>query len=58
MWNISLGIILLAVIKIADIDGHDRIDDVVWFIEQLNVNYLRERWVFFPIPRAEDIYNS
>ncbi len=36
------GIILLCVFKLADIDGHEDVDDVVWFFEQTYSSYLRQ----------------
>lgn len=42
IWNdyAPLGIILLTIFKLADIDGHDDVSDVDWFIKNLNEFYL------------------
>lgn len=44
------GLILLSVFKIADIDGHADVSDVSWFIDQLNMNFLRENGKYLPVP--------
>ncbi len=44
------GLILLAVFKLADIDGHENVEDVTWFIEQTNHNYCREKGKWIPVP--------
>jgi hypothetical protein len=49
------GLILLALFKIADIDGHENPDDVSWFIEQANGNYLDEKNRALPVPDRDDL---
>jgi hypothetical protein len=51
----SLGIILLAVLKLADIDGHEEIEDVVWFFDLANSTILRKRGRWLPVPTVEDV---
>lgn len=51
----KIGIILLAIFKLADIDWHDDISDVIWFIENLNKEYLKEDSIEFPVPKLSDI---
>jgi len=49
------GILALAVFKLADIDGHENVDDVVWFFEQANTVYLSEKGKWLPVPSEEAI---
>lgn len=49
------GIIMLAVFKLADIDGHENVEDVSWFIDQANINYLLEKGKWLPVPSDEAI---
>lgn len=49
------GLLLLSVFKLADIDGHESVEDVVWFIEQANANLLREKGKEIPVPDEETI---
>ena len=49
------GIILLAVFKLADIDGHESVDDVSWFFDQANITYLMEKGKWLPVPNEEAI---
>ena len=44
------GLVLLSVFKLADIDGHENVEDVPWFVEQVNNNYLREKGKWLPVP--------
>ncbi len=49
------GLVLLSIFKLADIDGHENIADVIWFIEKANENYLHEKGKDFPVPDKEAI---
>jgi len=49
------GIMLLAVFKLADIDGHAEVDDVHWFFEQAVNHYLREKGKWLPLPDESTI---
>jgi hypothetical protein len=49
------GIILLAVFKMADIDGHEDITDVRWFVEQANDSYLASLGRPLPVPTDADL---
>ncbi len=49
------GILLLCVFKIADIDGHEDVEDVIWFIGQAYESYLRQKGKWVPIPSMEAI---
>lgn len=49
------GIMLLCAFKLADIDGHDDVEDVVWFVEQANRCYLRQMGRWLPIPSAQEV---
>jgi len=49
------GIVILSVFKLADIDGHECVGDVLWFIEQANTTYLREKGRWVPVPSQNDI---
>jgi hypothetical protein len=44
------GILLLAAFKLADIDGHESVDDVTWFFECANSTYLVEKGKWLPVP--------
>lgn len=44
------GLILLALFKLADIDGHEDVHDVVWFLDQANRNLLNELEKPLPVP--------
>ncbi len=44
------GLVLLSVFKIADIDGHESVADVSWFIENANENFLHEKGKALPVP--------
>ena len=49
------GMVLLALFKLADIDGHVNVEDVCWFLEQANSNYLNQKGKWIPVPTLEDI---
>jgi len=49
------GLILLSIFKIADIHGHKYVDDVKWFIEQANINYLNQKGKSLPVPDIDNI---
>jgi hypothetical protein len=49
------GLILLCVFKLADIDGHDDVADVPWFIEDANASLLREKGKWVPVPDRESL---
>lgn len=49
------GIMLLCAFKLADIDGHDDVEDVIWFVEQANRCYLRQKGKWLPIPSAQEV---
>lgn len=44
------GLIMLSLFKLADIDGHEDVADVSWFIENANENCLREKGKLLPVP--------
>jgi hypothetical protein len=44
------GILLLATFKLADIDGHESVDDVTWFFDCANRTYLVEKGKWLPDP--------
>jgi hypothetical protein len=49
------GIVLLAVFTMADIDGHEDITDVLWFVEQANNTYLAALGRPLPVPTDADL---
>jgi hypothetical protein len=49
------GIVLLAVFKMADIDGHADVADVPWFIGQANAAYLAPLGRPLPVPAEVDL---
>jgi hypothetical protein len=50
------GIALLAVFKMADIDGHEDTSDVPWFVEQANGSYLASLGRALPVPTSADLH--
>jgi hypothetical protein len=44
------GLVLLSIFKLADVDGHENVEDVRWFIEQANLNLLRVKGKWVPMP--------
>ncbi len=44
------GLLLLSIFKIADIDGHEDVADVSWFIEKADEHYLHAKGKNLPIP--------
>jgi putative nucleotidyltransferase with HDIG domain len=50
-----VGIALLAAFKLCDVDGHDDVTDVVWFIENANASLLAKRGRALPVPTADEI---
>ena len=51
----NFGIIMLALFKLADIDGHESLADLFWFYEQLNEKYLNILGKPMPIPTENDL---
>jgi len=51
----NFGIIMLALFKLADIDGHENLDDLFWFYEQLNSKYLNILGKPIPRPTEKDL---
>ena len=49
------GLVLLSVFKLADIDGHENVEDVPWFMEQAHAHYLREKGKWLPVPERDVI---
>ena len=49
------GLALLAIFKLADIDGHENVDDVLWFFEKANQNFLSEAGKALPVPDREAV---
>ena len=46
---------MLALFKLADIDGHESLADLIWFYEQLNEKYLNILGKPMPIPTENDL---
>ncbi len=44
------GLVLLSIFKLADVDGHENVEDVPWFIELANSNLLQEKGKWVPVP--------
>ena len=42
-------------LKLADIDGHENLDDLFWFYEQLNSKYLTILGKPIPLPTEKDL---
>ncbi len=49
------GILCLLIFKLADIDGHENIDDVVWFFKAAKEKYFDPLGLQLPLPQANDI---
>ena len=49
----GMGILLLSLFKLADIDGHENLEDVPWFIVQANERLLRQKGRPLPVPDAD-----
>ena len=47
------GVVMLALFKLADIDGHTNVDDVPWFFAEANRNYLQNTGKWLPVPSAD-----
>ncbi len=47
------GVVMLALFKLADIDGHTNVDDVPWFFTEANRNYLESTGKWLPVPSAD-----
>ena len=46
---------MLVLFKLADVDGHESVEDACWFVEQANSNYLNQKGKWIPVPTPEDI---
>jgi hypothetical protein len=51
----AVGLLYLMIFKLADIHGHGKIDDVLWFYETVQQHYFDYIQVTIPIPKEEDI---
>ena len=49
------GILMLTLFKLADIDGHQDVEDACWFVEMANYAYLHGKGNWLPVPTAQDI---
>lgn len=49
------GLMLLTLINFADIHGHDNVEDVSWFLDEANTNYLQEKGKWLPVPDRDAI---
>jgi hypothetical protein len=51
----GVGLLYLLLFKLADIDGHEHIDDVIWFFKAAKEKYFDQVGVPLPIPSESDI---
>lgn len=51
----SAGLVYLLLFKLADIDGHENIADVIWFYNVVKENYFNQLKIELPIPEEKDI---
>lgn len=51
----GVGLLLLALFKMADIDGHDDLSDVVWFVQRANRGALSRWKMTLPLPTVETL---
>jgi hypothetical protein len=51
----GVGLLYLLVFKLADIDGHEKVEDVIWFFKKAKGNYYKELNMELPIPEESDI---
>jgi hypothetical protein len=49
------GLMLLALFKLADIDGHKDLEDVPWFIQNANEHFLCAQGKELPVPGPDDL---
>lgn len=49
------GLILLALFKLADIDGHNEVEDVLWYFAQANRNLLDNLEKSLPVPDEMEV---
>jgi len=51
----AAGLLYLLVFKLADIHGHDKIADVLWFYHAAKKNYFTKLHIELPVPEESDI---
>lgn len=51
----GVGLLYLLLFKLADIDGHDHVEDVLWFFRKARSNYYKDLGRELPVPVESDI---
>ena len=51
----GVGLLYLLIFKLADIDGHESIEDVIWFFKAARDKYFNQLGLQLPIPNESDI---
>jgi hypothetical protein len=51
----GVGLLYLLIFKLADIDGHEKVEDVMWFFRKAKKNYYNELDIELPVPEEGDI---
>lgn len=51
----GVGLLYLLIFKLADIDGHEKVEDVMWFFRKAKSNYFKELNMELPVPEESDI---
>lgn len=51
----GVGIFYLLIFKLADVDGHESVEDVIWFFETVKSNYFGPLGISLPMPNENDI---
>jgi hypothetical protein len=51
----SIGLLYLLLFKLADIDGHEHVDDVIWFFKAAKEKYFDQIGLPLPIPSESDV---
>jgi len=51
----GVGLLYLLIFKLADIDGHESVEDVIWFFKAAKEKYYDQLGLQLPIPTGNDV---
>ena len=51
----GVGLLYLLIFKLADIDGHESVEDVIWFYRAAKEKYFNQLGLQLPIPNESDV---
>lgn len=51
----GVGLLYLLIFKLADIDGHESVEDVIWFFKTAQEKYFNQLGLQLPIPNESDV---